>query len=162
MFPDHAHCVTDPESNLEASLSVAQGSDGGAAAVDVELRNPSADEVVLKVNAETSAFIMLTVTDGQGTVLSKPAKKFNSSETQRYETVRIGGGGSHRWRVPLAAQLDAGALPEAGLKGRLVVNVALLFNKAGGGRGADNGYQSALLTLFDMDIFFTPTALRGF
>lgn len=161
MFPDYANRVTDPESNLEGRLTVLRGSDGGASAVVVELRNPSDDhDVVLKLNTEMSAFIILTVTDEQGTVLSKPARKFNSSEFQRFVIVRIARASSHDWRVPIAAQLDASAIPKEGLKGRLVVNVALLFSKVSGDeRPAEADFKSSLLTLYDMDVLFTQAAL---
>ena len=97
MFPDHVNRLTDTKSDLVCSLTVLRGADGGASAVVVELRNPSEDhDVVLKVNTEMSAVIMLTVTDHQGTVLSRPARKFNSSEVQRFVTVRIAHALSHR------------------------------------------------------------------
>jgi hypothetical protein len=161
MSPDRVYRVTDPKSNLKGSLSVLRGSDGGTSALDVELRNASEDhEVVLNVNTQMSAFIMLTVTDERGTVLSKPAKRFNSSEVQRFDTVRIARTSSHRWRVPIAAQLDASAIPEHGMRGRLVVNVALLFSKVSGEeQPADAGFTISVLTLYDMDILFTQAAL---
>jgi len=161
MFPDHANRVTDPASDLEGSLTVLRGSDGGASAIVVDLCNPSNDhDVVLKINAEMSAFIMLTVTDEQGTVLSKPARKFNSSEVQGFVTTRIGRASSHHWRVPIAAQLDAGVIPKQGLTGRLVVNVALLFSKVSGDeQPADADLKSSLLTLYDMNVLFTRAAL---
>lgn len=161
MFPNCANRVTDTESNLAGRLTVLRGGDGGSSTVVVELRNPSDDyDVVLKINTEMSTFIMLTVTDEQGTVLSKPARKFNSSEVQQFVTVRIGRASSHDWRVPIAAQLDASAIPKQGLKGRLVVNVALLFSKVSGEeRPADADFKSSLLTLYDMDVLFTQAAL---
>jgi hypothetical protein len=161
MSADRVNRVADPESNLEGSLTVLRGSDGGAAAVVVELRNPSDDhDVDLKVNTEMSAFIMRTVTDQQGTVLSKPARKFNSSEAQQFDIVRIARASSHRWRMPIAAQLDASAIPEQGMRGRLVVNVALLFSKVSGDeQPADAGFNISVLTLYDMDILFTQAAL---
>ena len=160
MFPERVYRVTDPKSNLEFSLTVLQGGDGGSSEVMVELRNPSDDyNVVLKVNTEMSAFIMLTVTDDQGTVLSKPARKFNSSETQQFDIVWIGRASSHRWRVPIAAQLNASEIPEQGMTGRLVVNVALLFNKVSGDeQPADADFEISVLTLYDMDILFTQAA----
>lgn len=161
MSTERVYRVTDPQSNLECSLTILRGSDDGASAGVVELRNPSDDhDVVLKVNTEMSAFIMLTVTDEQGTVLSKPAKKFNPSETQQFDIVRIGRGSSHRWRAPIAAQLVASAISEQGLKGRLVVNVALLFSKVSGDeQPADADFKISVLTLYDMDILFTQAAL---
>jgi hypothetical protein len=161
MSEDRMYRVTDSESNLEGSLTVLRGGDGGASAVVVELRNPSNDyNVVLKVNTEMSAFIMLTVTDEQGTVLSKPARLFNSSEVQQLDTVRIGRASSHRWRVPIAAQVHASEIPEQRMKGRLVVNVALLFSKVSGDeQPADADFKISVLTLYDMDILFTQAAL---
>jgi hypothetical protein len=161
MFPNCANRVTDPESNLAGRLTVLRGGDGGSSKVVVELRNPSDDyDVVLKINTEMSTFIMLTVTDEQGNVLSKPARKFNSSEVQQFVTVLIGRASSHEWRVPIAAQLDANAIPKQGLKGRLVVNVALLYSKVSGEeRPADADFKSSLLTLYDMDVLFTQAAL---
>jgi len=162
MSADRVYRVTDSESNLEGSLTVLREGDGGASAAVVELRNPSHDySVVLKVNTEMSSFIMLTVTDEQGTVLSKPARKFNSSEAQQFDIVRIGRASSHRWRVPIAAQLDASELPEQGMKGRLVVNVAPLFSKVSGDtQPADADFKISVLALYDMDILFTRAALR--
>ena len=161
MFPESTHHVIESKSNLAGCLTILRGSDGGNSAVVVELRNPSDDhDVVLKINTEMSAFIMLTVTDEQGTVLSKPARKFNTSEVQRFVTVRIGRASSHHWRVPIAAQLDASAIPKGGLKGRLVVNVALLFSKESGDeQPTDADFKSSLLTLYDMDVLFTQAAL---
>lgn len=161
MSADRVYRVTDSESNLEGNLTVLRGSDGGISAVVVELRNLSDDhDVVLKVNTEMSAFIMLTVTDEQGTVLSRPARRFNSSEAPRFDIVRIARASSHRWRVPISAQLDASAIPEQGMKGRLVVNVALLFSKVSGDeQPADAGFKISVLTLYDMDILFTQAAL---
>jgi hypothetical protein len=161
MSADRLYQVTDPESNLECSLTVLRGDDGGVSAVVVELRNPSDDyDVVLRVSTEMSAFIMLTVTDEQGTVLSRPARKFESSEAQQFDIVRIGRGSSHRWWVPIAAQLDASAIPEQGMKGRLVVNVALLFSKVSGDeQPADDDFEISVLTLYDMDVLFTRAAL---
>ena len=160
-FPDRVTTVTDPQSNLIAALRLIRGSDGGASAVAVELRNPSRDhDVVLKVNTETSAFIMLTATDRQGTVLSTPARKFDSSEPQRFDTVRIARGSSHEWRVPIAAQLPAKEIPKEGVPGRLVVNVALRFAKVSGGQQpGDTDFETSLLTLYDMDLVFTQAAL---
>ena len=161
MSADRVYHVTDSKSNLEGSLTVLRGSDGGVSAVVVDLRNRSDhDEVVLKVNTEMSAFIMLTVTDDRGTVLSKPAKKFDHSEIQKFDIVRIQRGSSHRWRVPLAAQLEVSAIPEQGLKGRLVVNVALLFSEViGDKQPADADFKISVLTLYDMGILLTQAAL---
>ena len=162
-FPDRVNQVTDAKSNLECSLTILQGADGGASAVVVELSNLSKDhDVNLKVNTEMSAFIMLTATDQQGTVLSMPAKRFNTSETQQFVMVRIERASSHQWRVPIANQLPVSDIPEQGMKGRLVVNVALLFSKASGDKQpSDVDFQNSLLTLYDMDILFTRNALRG-
>jgi hypothetical protein len=160
-FPERATRVSDPASGLEARLTISRGSDGGASAVDVALRNASAEhDVVLKVNSELSAFIMLTITDDEGTVLSKPARRFDTSEVQRFVTTRISRGSSQTWPVPIHAQLDASAIPERGLKGRLVVNVALLFSKVSGdGEPADGDLDSSLVTLYDMDVLFSRAAL---
>jgi len=117
--------------------------------------------VVLTVNTEMSAFIMLTVTDEQGTILSKPARKFASSEAQQFDMVRIGRGSSHRWRVPIDAQLEESAIPEQGMRGRLVVNVALQFSRVSGDeQPADDDFNISVLTLYDMDVLFTRAALR--
>ncbi len=161
MFRDNVNRVTDPESKLEGNLTVLRGSGGGASAVVVELRGPSDDyDVVLKVNTEMSAFIMLTVSDEQGTMLSRPSRIFNSSEDQRFVTVRIGHESLHHWRVPIAAQLDANVIPKEGLKGRVVVNVALLFSKVRADQQpADADFETSLLTLYDMDVLFTQAAL---
>jgi hypothetical protein len=161
MFPDRAIRVADPESHLECAMTVLRGSDGGAAAVVVELRNLSDErDVVLKVNAELSAFIILTVTDQQGAVLSTPARLFNSSEAQQFATVRIARSSSHRWRAPIVAQVPAGGLPEQGIRGRLVVNVALLFvEPSGDEQPVDADFRRSLLTLYDMDVRFTRAAL---
>lgn len=161
-FPDRRTTVTDPGSNLVGTLQVLRGSDGGASAVVVELRNPSGyQDVVLKVNTETSAFIMLTATDRQGTVLSTLSRKFDSSEAQRFDTVRIAPGAAHEWRVPIVAQLPAGDVPKEGMPGRLVVNVALRFSKAKGDEPpADTSFDTSLMTLYDMDVVFTRAALH--
>jgi hypothetical protein len=161
-FPDLVTTVTDPQSNLIATLDVIRGGDGGASAVLVELRNPPQDhDVVLRVNTERSAFIMLTATDRQGTVLSTPARKFDSSEHQRSDTVRIAGGSAHKWRVPIAAQLPTDEIPKEGVAGRLVVNIALLFAKVSGDQQpADADFETSMLTLYDMDVVFTLTALE--
>jgi len=161
VFRERATRASDPASGLEASLTIIPGSDGGASAADVALRSRSDEpDVVLKINTELSAFIMLTVTDDEGTVLSKPARRFSTSEVQRFVTTRIGRGSSHAWRVPIRVQLDASAIPEEGLKGRLVVNVALLFGRVSGNeQPADSDFESSLLTLHDMDVLFTRAAL---
>ena len=162
MFPDRVDRVTDPASNLEGGLTLLRGSDGGVSAVVVELRNLSEEhDVVLKVNTEMSAVIMLTATDHEGTVLSTPARKFDSSEDQHFLTVRIAPASWHRWRVPMAAQVPASEIPAEGMKGRLAVNVALLFSKVRGDEQPDDAdFRSSLLTLYDMDVLFTRAALR--
>jgi len=159
--PVRADRVSDPRSSLECRLTIVRGGDSGVHAVVVELLNAADDSsVVLKINTEISAFCMLTVTDRQGTVLSKPARKFNSAEHQKFNTVRIGPASSHRWRRPIVSQLDASAIPERGLEGRLVVNVALLFSRVkGDARPADADFASSLLTLYDMNVLFTRKAL---
>lgn len=161
-FTDRRTTATDPESNLTGTLKVIRGSDGGASAVVIELRNPAQGrDVLLKVNTETSAFIMLTATDRQGTVLSTPARKFDSSEPQRFDTVRIARGSSREWRVPIAAQLPAKVVPKEGVPGRLVVNIAVLFGKVSGDdQPADTDLETSLLTLYDMDVVFTQAALH--
>jgi hypothetical protein len=161
MSQDSVYRVADPQSTLECSLSILRGSNGGASAIVVELRNSSHDyDVVLKVNTEILAFIMLTVTDDQGTMLSKPARKFNTSEAQQFETVRIAHRSSHRWQVPIAAQLDRNAIREQGVKGRLVVNIALRYAKMSRDKPpADSDFQGSLLTLYDMNVLFTKAAL---
>lgn len=162
MPPDRVCVAADPRSGLEGTLTILRGGDGGASAVDVELRNPAdGHEVALQVNNETSAFIMLTVTDQQGTVLSEPARRFDSSETQRFSAVRMERGSSRRWRVPIAAQLRPSAVPEQGMTGRLVVNVALAFNRVRGSeQPADVGPELSVLTLYHMEVLFTRAALR--
>ena len=161
MSSDRVYRARDPESGLECRMTVSRGDGGGASAVVVELRNPSNDhDIVLKVNTELSAFIMLTATDHRGTVLSTPARKFDSSEVQRFVFVRIARASSHRWRVPIVAQLPASKIPEEGMKGRLVVNVALLFSTVSGEeQPADGDFRSSLVTLYDMDVLFTRAAL---
>jgi hypothetical protein len=163
MCADCLSRVEDRQSNLECTLTILRAADGGASAVDVELSNRYADhDVVLRVNTEMSAFIMLTVTDDQGTVLSKPAKKFDHSETQNFDIRRLKRGQSHRWRVPLAAQLEESVIPVHGLKGRLVVNVALLFSKLSGDEEpANSDFKLSIVTLYDMDVTFTRSALSG-
>jgi len=160
--PDQVLVATDPLSQLEGHLAIDRAADGGASSLVVELRNPTQHEVVLRVNADLSAFIMLTATNDHGTVLSKPAKKFNSAETQQFDTVRIGPASSFRWRVPVATWLQAGMIPAHGLKGRLVVNVALLFCRPGGAAdpSAQAEYKASVLTLYDMDILLTPPGNR--
>jgi hypothetical protein len=130
--------------------------------VVVELRLLSGDhDVVLKVNTETSAVIMLTATDQAGTVLSTPARRFDTSERQQFVTVRIGRASPHRWRVPLAAQVPTRSIPEEGLAGRLVVNVALRFSAVRTDQPPDDtDFESSLLTLYDMDVRFTRAALQ--
>ncbi|MEO7732819.1 MAG: hypothetical protein ABIY55_17765 [Kofleriaceae bacterium] len=131
--------------------------------MEVELRNPSGDrDVILRVNQEMSAFILLTVTDAHGAVLSKPAKKFDSSEPQHLDLLRLSPGASHHWRVPIAAQLEANTVPEHGMTGRLVVNVALLFDAVGRDEApVDADFQISIVTLFDMETRFTRTTLAG-
>ena len=63
--------------------------------------------------------------------------------------------------MPIAAQLLASEVPKEGVKGRLVVCVALLFSKVSGDeQPSDADFQSSLLTLYDMDLLFTRAALR--
>lgn len=160
MSDERALRVTDAQSKLQARLTIVVGRDGGASGVDVELTNLSADEdVVVKVNSALSAFITLTVTDEVGSVLSKPARKFNSAEIQHFEVVRIAPLASRHWRVPIAKQVDAQVIP-ASLHGRLVVNVLLLFSRTPPGeQPQDDAFSSSVLTLYDMDVQFTRAAL---
>ncbi len=162
MFENRVNHVTDEKSGLDGQLTILRGSDGGAAAVVVELTNPAQEnDVVLKVNSEMSAFIMLTVTDAQGNVISRPARKFRTDEVQQFSVVRIGRKESQRWRVPVSAQLDAASLAQPGMPGRLVVNVALLYRIVKSGQQPnEDEFFSSLLTLYDMDVQFTPAALR--
>ena len=103
---------------------------------------------------------MVTVADDEGTVLSKPARRFRTSEVQRFTTTRIAPGSSQDWRVPVHAQVDPSAIPVQGLRGRLVVNVALLFSKVSGDAEPDDGdFASSLLTLYDMGVELTRAAL---
>jgi hypothetical protein len=160
MFPERVCQVTDSASGLEATLTILSGSDGGASAVVVELSNPSNEgDLILKVNGELSAFIMLTVTDVEGNVLSNAAWKFDSSETQRFFNVGIDSGSSSRRRVPVAAQLSSSAIPEEGIEGRIVVNVALLFSRASDEDAKEPDWRNSLLTLYDMGARFTRAAL---
>ena len=154
--------VIDANSGLEGRLTILRGSDSGAAAVMVELSNPSQEnDVILKVNSDMSAFIMLTVTDAQGYVLSQPARKFSTEEVQQFSLERIRRAETHRWRAPLSAQLDAARLGTQAQPGRLVVNVALLYQVVkSGAQPAGDEFATALLTLYDMDVLFTPAALR--
>ena len=150
----------DPES-LEGSLEILTGADGGTAAVAIELRNRSSVDLLLKVNTEMSAVIVITAADTEGRVLSKGGKKFDSSEAQRFTAVRIPPSSSHRWRVPLSTQLPLDAIPDAGVRGRLVVNVALLFRKASSGhQPTDDDYTTSIMTLSATDVLFTRAALR--
>jgi len=44
----------------------------------------------------------------------------------------------------------------------LVVNVLLLFSKASDNvRAAEDEFQGSIITLYDMDVMFTRTALSG-
>lgn len=162
MDPDRVDRVTDPASNLEGVLSLLRGSDGGVSAVDIGFRNLSADQdIVLKVNTELSAVIMLTVADHDGTVLSTPGRRFDTSEDQGFIHVRIAPAAVHRWRMPIADQVPSNAIPAEGLNGRLVVNIALLFSRDRGNWRSDAAdFASTLLTLYDMDLRFTRKALR--
>lgn len=74
--------------------------------------------------------------------------------------MRIVRASSHRWRVPIAAQLDSIAIPTEWLEGRLIVNIALLFNRVSDDeQPADADFESSLLTLYDMNVLFTKAAL---
>ena len=153
--------VTDPESGVEAALVVVRGDDGAGAAVEVELLNPRDHDIVLRVNSETSAFIALTVTDQHGALLSTPARKFDSSEQQRYTIVTIAPGAASRWRVPLSAQLPLDAIPPHRLHGRLVVTATLLFARSThGDQPSDDEFRTSVVTLYDMDVLFTRESLR--
>ena len=151
--------AADAQSNIEARLSVLRGPDGGATSVVVDLSNQADDDVVLKVNTALSAFIMLTVADDQGTILSKPARQFTSDEVQQFDFVRLPPGASHQWRVPIANQLDDSAIPDAELHGRLVVNVVLLFSKTRKAESAEDDFKTSILTLYDTNVLFTRAAL---
>ncbi len=161
MSNEGADRVTDAASHVEARFTLVQGANGGAAAVSVELTNTAASgDVLLNVNSALSAFVTLTVTDGQGGVLSKAGRKFSSAERQRFDVVRLGPGQGRRWRVPLGEQLDASALPDGRLQGRLVVNVLLQFRRLRTGEQPGEGdFESSILTLSDMDVTFTRAAL---
>jgi len=152
--------VRDPNSDLTCALTILKGSDGGAGSVQIELHNDGSRDVLLKVNRELSAMIMLTVTDSNGIVLSQPAKKFRTSEEQQFQMARIPPGRSHSWQVPFTPHLSAEQLPEKGMKGRLVVNVALLFRKnQDHDESGENEFASSLMTLYDMDVLFTRASL---
>ena len=87
MFPGQLYRVTDTGSNLEASLTVLRASDGGASAIFVDLHNSSNNQdVILKVYADISAFIMLTVTDNQGSVLSKAGQEIQLLRREAHVT----------------------------------------------------------------------------
>jgi hypothetical protein len=159
MFADEMLRATDAQSNIEARLSVVRGTDGGAASVVVDLSNQADDDVVLKVNTALSAFIMLTVADEQGTILSKPARQFTSEEIQQFDFLRIPPGASHQWRVPIANQMDIDAIPDAELNGRLVVNVVVLFSRTTKVESAEDDFQTSILTLYDTNVLFTRASL---
>jgi hypothetical protein len=161
VFPERLCRATDPESGLECSLTVLRAGDRGASAVVVELRNLSTShDVVLSVNTDLTAFVMLTVTDAHGVVLSSPARRFHTGEVMYASVVPIPRASSHRWRVPIAAQLSEFKIPEQGLEGRLVVNLALLFDTtSGAAEPTDANFTSSLVTLYDMDVLFTRAAL---
>jgi hypothetical protein len=160
MTSDSLTRTLDQASRLEGSLTIVRAHDGGARAVAIELRNTSPDQdVVLRVNTEMSAFIMQTVSDGEGRVLSTPANKFRSSEVQHHQMVRIARGSLHRWEVPIGAQLPAANIPEQGLDGRLVINVALDFSAATADQHpADSTFRTSILTLHKMQVRFTRAA----
>lgn len=153
--------ATDAASQIEGRFTLEQGADGGTTAVSVELTNTAASgDVLLNVNSALAAFIALTVTDGQGGVLSTSGRKFSSAEQQSFDVVRLGPGQSRRWRVPLGEQLDASALPDGRLQGRLVINVLLQFRRVRTGAPPGEGeFDSSILTLSDMDVTFTRAAL---
>jgi hypothetical protein len=163
MAGDAANRATDPDSQVEGRFDLVPAGDGSVSAVTVELTNTSAaDDVVLKVNSTLSAFITLTVTDAQGGVLSNSGRKFSSAERQTFELVRLRPGQARRWRVPLGDQVDARALPDGRMQGRLVINVVLLYRTvkpdAHAGDG-DDDFNTSILTLSDMDVTFTRAAL---
>lgn len=162
MSEERVSRVANPETGLEAGLTIVRGADGGACAVEVELSNPDPrHDLVLRVNTVTSAFVMLTVTDGQGVVLSKPPRRFDTSERQTFETVRMGPGTAHRWQVALTAQLDPGRIPAQGMRGRLVVGVAAFVAKAAAGaEPADADFTMRVLTLYDLDVALTQASLE--
>ena len=69
-------------------------------------------------------------------------------------------GARNEYDRPLAARCG-GAIPQQGLSGRLVVNVALLFSKVRAGAAEANAdVSTSILTLYDMDLPFTRAALK--
>jgi hypothetical protein len=163
MTNQDSHRALDAKSDIEASFHIVHGDDGGASAVTVELTNKSgSDDVTLRVNTALSAFITITVTDEQGTVLSKSARKFSSAEQQSFELVRLAPGASQRWHVPLGEQCEAGAIPAGSMNGRLVINVLLLYRKSPQGeQPSDTDFESSIMTLSDMKVTYTRAALNS-
>jgi hypothetical protein len=163
MFEERVYHATDPGSRTEGRLTLLREKDGSASAVTVELSNPVRDsDLILKINSAMSAFIMLTVTDDQGRLLSAPARKFNTEETQHIEALRIPAGSAHSWTVPIASQMPVDAVAEGGMSARVVVNVALQYARVkAGGQASDADFQVSVLTLHDMDVVLTPASLRA-
>ena len=151
-FPDKILTATDPVSELEGRLTLHREVDDGVSAINVALFNPTDHPVVLKVNTELSAFLLVAATDDRGRQLSTPSRKFATDEQQGFQTVALQPGNQQSWRTALADWIPADRVPEEGLSGRLVVNVALVLT-------TDHGDQQPMLTLYDTDVRFTRRAI---
>lgn len=152
-FPDEVLTAADPVSGLEGTLTLVRAADDGVSAIVVELRNPTAQPVSLKINTESSAFLMVAATDNRGQQLSKKLRKFATDEQQTFESVTLQPGALQSWTTPLADWIPADRIPDhEGLSGRLVLNVALLVTTS-------RGDERSMLTLYDTHVRFTRRAI---
>ncbi|MGB3185602.1 MAG: hypothetical protein WBG76_14350 [Ornithinimicrobium sp.] len=153
-FPDEVLTAADPASGLEGTLTLEREADDGVSRLTVELRNPTPQQIPLKINTESSAFLMVSATDDRGHQLSKTPRKFATDEQQRFESVTLQPGARQSWTTPLRKWIPPDRISDPeGLSGRLVVNIALLLTTS-------RGEERSMLTLYDTNVRFTRHAIE--
>jgi len=151
--PDKILTTADPASGLQGTLRLERADDDGLSAIVVDVRNPTARSVSLRVNTDPSAFLMVGANDDRGRQLSRALRKFTTDEPQSFDIVTLEPGAHRSWTTPLADWISGDRIPDQeGLAGRIVVNVAFIVTS---GRGD----ELSMLTFYDHHVRFTRRGL---
>jgi hypothetical protein len=142
----------DPATGLTGRLDVLLGTDGGVAAVQVEVRNTTDHDLALRYHDDPRITVTVAVTDRAGVALNPPSPLLDTSSGGRQVERTLSPGTSLHWLVRLSDRMPLDELPAERVPARLFVAVALDV-VAAGGVAADP--VTVIMTMYDAQVELT-------
>ena len=165
-FDPSLHEVFNKETNIHFKMDLLQDHDGNTYALKFILRKgPEVEDVILRISQDLAAFVMISITDDKGNILSKSPQKISAHRKQRQKVsfIRVSETSAHEWLIPVSSTLKSQEILQGEVKGRVVVSFAFSYSRVTKDQQtAEAAFEHRLISLHDANLKFvtTPTTKR--